>query len=153
MARTREKAKGRKTSGSFLSLPHKLIESNEFNNLKPSTIKLIINLAAQFRGKNNGDLTTAWAVMEKYGWRSKDTLYRAIREAEGTGFILRTRQGGLNKCNLFAITWQSIDECGGKLDVNSTRVASNAWKLNSPVQLSNQPATNIVPMNKSCKNN
>ncbi len=151
MARTREKTKGRKTSGSFLSLPHKLIESNEFYNLKPSTIKLIINLGAQFRGKNNGDLTTAWSVMEKCGWRSKDTLFRAIKEAEETGFILRTRQGGLNKCNLFAITWHSIDECGGKLDVNSTRVASNAWKLDPLVQLSGQPSTNIVPMKANSK--
>lgn len=151
MARTREKVKGRKTSGSFLSLPHKIIESVEFSKLKPSTIKLIINLGAQFRGKNNGDLTAAWVIMEKYGWRSKDTLYRAIKEAEETGFILRTRQGGLNKCNLFAITWKPIDECGGKLDVKSTRVASNAWKSNPPVPLSGQPVTNIGLVKASSK--
>ena len=143
MVRTRENVKGRKTSHSFLSLPHNIIESAEFGKLKPSTVKLIINLGAQFRGKNNGDLTAAWVIMKKFGWRSKDTLYRAIKEAEETGFILRTRQGGLNKCNLFAITWKPIDECGGKLDVKPTRVASNAWKLNSPVPLSGQLVTNI----------
>ena len=109
----REKTKNRKTGRSFLMLPHIILDSEGYKNLSSSAVKLIIDLAAQYRGKNNGDLSTAWVFMKKRGWRSKSTLYKAMKEAEEKGFILRTRQGGINKCNLFAITWESIDECGG----------------------------------------
>lgn len=148
MARTRDKIKGRKTSKSFLSLFHVMLDSEEYTRLSPSTVKLIIDIAAQYRGNNNGDLCTAWVFMKKRGWRSKSTLYKAMKEAEESGFILRTRQGGINKANLFAITWQPIDECGGKLDVNSTRVASNSWKLNPLVQIPQKISTDTVPIDK-----
>lgn len=151
MADKRERTKNRKTRKSFLSLYHDMLDSDEYKNLSSSAVKLIVDLAAQYRGKNNGDLTTTWKIMERRGWRSKDTLYTAIYEAEQAGFIQRTRQGGRNKCNLFAITWQAIDECGGKLDVKSTYKAPNTWKLDRSVQLSGQPGTNIVPMNKGRK--
>lgn len=131
MTNKREQTKNRKTIKSFLSLPHVVLDSIAYKNLSSSAVKLIIDLAAQYRGKNNGDLSAAWVLMKKRGWRSKSTLYRAIKVAEEAGFILRTRQGGINKCNLFAITWQSVDECGGKLDVNPSTVASNAWKIKS----------------------
>lgn len=148
VANKREKTKNRKTSGSFLRLRHDILESDAYKKLSSSTVKLIIDLAAQYRGKNNGDLCTAWVFMKERGWRSKSTLYKAMKEAEDAGFILRTRQGGINKCNLFAVTWESIDECGGKLDVKSTRVASNTWKLNPPVQKPYHPSTEIVPIEK-----
>ena len=148
VASKREKTKNRKTRGSFLRLRHDILESDAYKKLSSSAVKLIIDLAAQYRGKNNGDLSTAWVFMKKRGWRSKSTLYKAMKEAEEKGFIFRTRQGGINKCNLFAITWESIDECGGKLDVRTTNVASNSWKLGSPVQKQYQPSTEIVPIEK-----
>lgn len=126
---TLERTKGRRKFKRVLLLPHYMITGDEFHKLSSSAIKLLIDIAVQYNGFNNGDLTTAWGIMEKNGWKSKGTLFKAIHELEETEFIVRTRQGGKNKCNLFAITWQSIDDCKGKLDVNPTRVASNAWKL------------------------
>lgn len=58
--------------------------------------------------------------MRKHGWRSKAALQRAIDELLQTGFIVRTRLGGRNRAALYAITWLSINECGGKLDVRPT---------------------------------
>ena len=151
MSNTRERTKNRKSKKPFLLLPREMITSAGYKKLSGSAIKLLIDLGAQYYGTNNGDLTTSWTIMKERGWRSKDTLYKAINELEHAMFILRTRQGGRNKCNLFAITWQPIDECKGKLDVSSTRVASNAWKLDPLVQLSGQPITNIVPMKANSK--
>jgi len=148
MAKKYQQVKNRSSKKPFLLLPRDMITSDAYYSLSSSAIKLLICLGAQYYGTNNGDLTTAWSIMKDRGWRSKETLQNAIKELENTGFIIRTRQGGRNKCNLFALTWFPIDECGGKLDVNSTRVASNNWKLNSLVQLSGQPITNIVPMKK-----
>lgn len=149
MARTRERSKGRKSDKPFLRLYRDVIESGEFADLSGNAVKLLIDLGAQYRGNNNGDLGVWWRLMKQKGWKSKDTLYRAIHELEATEFILRTRQGGLNLPSLFAITCFPIDECKGKLDVRPTKVAPNTWrKLNVPVRNPYQQSTNIVPMKR-----
>jgi hypothetical protein len=66
--------------------------------------------------------------MKARGWKSKDTLQRALVELLGTGMIEKTRQGGLHCPTLYAFTWLPIEECGGKLDVKATSVPSNLWR-------------------------
>lgn len=131
MARSRLRLKGRRESGSFLALPHTLLDSPQWASLSVFTRILILDIAAQYRGTNNGDLSAAWSIMQKRGWKSRDTLGRALKEALDRGFIELTRQGGRNRPNLYALTWLRIDECGGKLEVPSTRVASGLWKNRS----------------------
>lgn len=79
---------------------------------------LLFELLGQYRGRNNGDLTTAWSVLKDRGWRSRDTVQKAEAELLRTGWIVKTRQGGRNRCNLFALTFYDIDDCKGKLDVH-----------------------------------
>ncbi len=129
MALDRRRAKGRADSGSFVAVPHRILEHDNYASLSARAVKLLIDLFAQYRGSNNGDLAAAWKLMQKRGWRSKETLHRAKRELLQKGFIETTRQGGRHVCSLFAVTWLAIDECGGKLDVMPTRVASGHWKL------------------------
>jgi hypothetical protein len=125
--RKRERTKGRRNTGSFLGLPKQVITSDAYNQLGAWSVKLLVDVAKQYNGSNNGDLHAAWSILSGQGWRSKGTLSRAIKELIDRGFIELTRQGGKNRCSLYAITWQPIDECKGKLDVKETRVASNLW--------------------------
>ena len=53
--------------------------------------------------------------MRQRGWRSSSTLNRARQELVYYGFIELTRQGGLGCCSLYAITWEGIDHCNGKI--------------------------------------
>lgn len=76
---------------------------------------------------NNGDISIAWKIMGSRGWHSKETLRQAEIELLDSGFISKTRQGGRNKCNLYAVTWWAIDECKGKLDVKPTAVPPDNW--------------------------
>ncbi|WP_157673558.1 hypothetical protein [Endozoicomonas ascidiicola] len=49
---------------------------------------------------------------------------------------MQTRMGlamGRGKPHLYALTFLAIDECGGKLDVAATRVASGKWKEEQPL--------------------
>jgi len=124
----RRKIKGRMDSGSFLSIPHQVLRSEMFRSLSANAVKLLIDLSADYNGRNNGDLCCSWKVMQPKGWRSRDTLIKAQRNLEESGFILRTRQGGRNSANLFAITWRGIDECKGKLDIHPNPVPLNLWK-------------------------
>jgi len=146
---TRERAKGRRSGKPFFMLPRDVIESQEYAVLSGNAVKLLVDLGAQYRGKNNGDLAVTWSIMRKKGWKSKDTLYRAIYELENSDFIIRTRQGMMNKPTLFALSFLAIDECGGKLDIRPQKVAPNTWrKLHAPVRFPGQSSTSIVPMRR-----
>jgi hypothetical protein len=122
------RVKGRSVSGRFLAFPAHLLESQEYAALRSYEVKLLVDLFTQFRGANNGDYCAAWKYMRDRGWRSRSTLYKAILGLLGKGFIAKTRQGGLNLCSLYSVTWLAVDDCNGKLDCRSTSVATNEWK-------------------------
>ena len=88
---------------------------------------LLWEICYQYNGYNNGDLCAVFSVMQKRGFRSKGTLDRAIKELLEKGWISITRVGGRHRCTLYALTFQAIDECRGKLDVPATNVASRDW--------------------------
>jgi hypothetical protein len=132
MNHSRRKIVGRADSGGYFKLPHAVMESANYRALSPHARMLLNDLGLQFRGANNGDLSAAWKLMQPRGWRSRDTLGRALAELLHYGLIEKTRQGGMNLPNLFALTWHPIDECRNKLEVSATRVASGLWKTPQP---------------------
>ena len=113
-------------------MPHRVLDCEAYTRLSSKGVKLLVDLFAQYRGSNNGDLGMAWTVMEKRGWHSRDTLTRARKELVDNGFIIKTRQGGRHQCNLYAVTWLAIDDCKGKLDCPPTNVAPGYWKDGRP---------------------
>ncbi len=132
MARKHPKRGGER---SFAAKPHHIFRPNFANQssspasvLSHKAAHLLDNLAAQYNGMNNGDLSAAPKIMALFGWTSQGSIHSALVELLALGFIEQTRQGGKNRCSLYALTWHSIDECGGKLDVLPTRIASNLWK-------------------------
>lgn len=120
--------KGRRASAPFLSLPSNILHSEEWAALTPFEVKLLIDLGAQYNGRNNGNLCAAWTLMKPRGWRSPGTLSKALRGLQANGFIELTRQGGLHQCSLYALTWRGIDDCDGKHDANAWPVPTNRWK-------------------------
>ena len=128
----RRLVKGRQTTGSFLRLPHHVLQHETFRTLSPKATKLLVDIAAQYRGSNNGDLCATFSLMKNRGWNSSDQLNKAKKELVEKDVIRVARQGGLNKCNLYALTWFPIDECKGKLDIPSTITAPVDWKIGSP---------------------
>lgn len=134
MARTRLKSKGRRENGTYVGIPHAITRSREYAALSAIAVKLLIDLADQFNGSNNGDFQATWPFMKSKGWRSKATLYRALNELLNREFVIVSRQGGRHVCSLYALTFLAIDDCKGKLDINETTVPSSAWKKNSVPQ-------------------
>lgn len=135
MVDNRQKVKGRRTGHTFAAKPHNIFRADCKNKIpSPASVlshkaaHLLDNLIAQYDGKNNGDLSAAPKIMKLYGWTSQGSVHSSIVELIASGFIEQTRQGGKNQCSLYAVTWLAIDECNGKLDFNSTKVASNLWK-------------------------
>jgi hypothetical protein len=123
-----QRQKGRNPSDSFLGLPHRMIHHENFRTLSTRATKLLIDIAAQYRGSNNGDLCAPFRLMKQRGWRSSDQLYKARDELLDRELIVVSRQGGRNRCTLYALTWLSVDDCDGKLDINASGVPSHNWK-------------------------
>lgn len=146
MTRSRAKAKGRREKGTYAGIPHSITRSKEYAALSASAVKLLVDLADQFNGSNNGDIQATWPFMRNKGWKSKATLYRALEELLQRQFVIVSRQGGRHKCTLYALTWYAIDECKGKLEIDETRAPCNAWKTKSVVQKLGQCGTETRPI-------
>ena len=115
-----------KPTGRYIAIPHTVMRCEDYRNLKGTAVKLLNALAFQYNGRNNGDLTAAWSVMNKHhGFRSKATLTHAIQELLDANLITRTRQGYFQnpggQCALYAVNWYAIHECPEKrLDLKRT---------------------------------
>ncbi|ARO88828.1 hypothetical protein EBAPG3_014200 [Nitrosospira lacus] len=123
----------RRERGGFAALPHCLLESQVFIGLSAHAIKLLSDLLVQFKGFNNGDLCLAWSIMEKRGWKSRDTLNKARQELLEVELILITRYGDRKRPHLYALTFFAVDECGGKLDIHATEKPMSLWRLHDPM--------------------
>lgn len=122
---------GRRTGASFVQIPHFVLESQQWGQMDAFALKLLMELARQYKGNNNGDLSATAEMLKDRSatWSSKDTLPKKLRYLEEQGWIVKTRQGGRHiGCNLYAITWWAIDPCSGKHQHPTGLKASNLWK-------------------------
>ena len=130
----------------FVALPHVVLESPDYLGLRSSAKALLVDLAFQYNGRNNGDLTSAFGYMKKRGWCSKQTIASALRELVAAGLVVKTRQGKFQNphacCDLYALTWQPINECLGKnLEVSATTTPPRKFSL----EASRTPGPEIGP--------
>lgn len=112
--------------GGVAVLPNAVLSSPRYIKLSWAAKALLTYIAGQYNHHNNGDLCATVSMLEKYGFKSRDTLTRSLKQLENNGLIYKTRVGGkdwakgTNLPTLYAITWQPIDECKGKLEVDPT---------------------------------
>ena len=131
---SRIKAKGRRETGRFVAFPHTVIKTQDYIGLSYKSKVLLMDLALQYYGSNNGDLTVALAVLRNRGWKRQATISEAVKELLDADLIIRTREGQFrnphSRCALYAITWQPIDDCNGKdLCVNPTTTAPRKFSF------------------------
>lgn len=132
----------RRETGGFAALPHCLLESGVYIGLSAHAVKLLIDLLAQFKGFNNGDLCLSWSIMEKRGWKSRDTLNKARKELMDVELIFVSRYGDRKRPHLYALTFFAVDECGGKLDISATSKPLSLWRLHEsspPIKIKSAP--------------
>ncbi len=119
--------------GMALILPSSMLEHPNFLRLSAHAVKLLVDLGRQYKGHNNGYLCCSWSAMAKRGWRSNNTVRRAMHELEHYGIILRSKQGGKNVATLHALSWRNINEQRGRvLDIAMTLTPHNTWKIAVP---------------------
>jgi hypothetical protein len=140
--------------GSYVALSRFALQSQSFAKLSPHAVKLLLDFMAGYSGFSNGDLSMPWSHAVTRGWRSRDTLNRALKELLDGGWIIKTRQGGRRNrtCCLYAITLFSIDDCRHKTGVSKfdagitpTERPPGGWYRDPPtavVKMSNAPRGN-----------
>ena len=105
----RFKLKGRSKGPPFVQLYFGITDSAQFGELSGNALKLLLELARQYRPGRNGDLSIPWSLLRYRGWKSQGTVARAKNELLQAGWIIETRKGGKHRCSLYAVTWQPID--------------------------------------------
>ncbi len=153
VARSLRKSKGRSASGTFAALPHVVMDSEGFRSLSGGALKVLLGLLRQYRGSNNGDLSASISQAKAWGVNSTSTLAAALKELQERDLIVRTREGRFTKpggcCALYALSWQPVDECGGKLEVEPTTTPPRKFSLErteNPLRKSNRVDSKIEAM-------
>ena len=122
-------AADKRDGGAFRQVPLSVLEGRAYLECTPYAVKLLFDLLTQYRGQNNGDLTTAWKIMKPRGWRSEMTLHKAKKDLLNAGLIVETRMGARpNKCSLYALTFYDLDE-NDKLEMTKRSFPRGAYKL------------------------
>lgn len=131
---SRPKFKGSKYTEPFVGIVRSVFDSPAFTALSPFACKLLLELAGQYRGDNNGNLTVAWSIVQKRGWRSKTTLWRVKKELIEAGFVYVTRKGHMpSTCELLALTWFPLD-VSNKFDPEAMACfEAKAYRKNLPL--------------------
>lgn len=146
MAKKKGKGFSHRKTEPFISIPIKLVTSPIVRSLKSTSIKILLELLAQYNGHNNGNLCAPKAYMKEWGISSYTTLYNGIKELLDKELIVKTRQGLFSKggrsCTLYAISWLPIHHCDG-IELETSHI--------------NQPYRTIYQLlnnngNKNCSN-
>lgn len=116
----------------FVGIPYNVASSSQFCGLSCYATRLLVDLLHQYTGKNNGQLSACWTLMEKRGWKSRGTLHRAFKELKDKGFVVVTRQGMKIKgyATLCAVTWDPINDYKVRYDdhIKINQPALNLWR-------------------------
>ena len=98
----------------FAAIDHLVIDSPAFADLKGESVRLLLIIARQFDGRNNGHLQATLSFTKERGISSKQTLQRAVADLISHGFIYRTRshgfEAGKNTHSRYAITWRKLSD-------------------------------------------
>jgi len=99
---------------SFASIPRYVIDTKAFMSLRGNSVKLLVLLASQYKGNNNGDLIITHSFYKTF-FKSSQTMYAARDELEQKGFIATNSYGGMSyggykQPSLYALTWLPVDD-------------------------------------------
>ena len=125
---SKSKRRGSNKTGAWL--PCEVLQSQASIDLTLGARNVLVAVAAQYRGNNNGDLVVTRTVLAQYGITSSDTIWRAETQLRQHRLLRRTRRGMKmrNTPSLYAITWRPIDKCNGKIGRLAGNVAGNEWR-------------------------
>lgn len=119
MARGKFKGSGIKRDGrTFVALPTVVLDSPGYRALSHTARSLLVDIARQYTGHNNGKLVACAKYLAPMGWKSNNTVQNALQQLLACGLVVETRKGGFpNTAAWYALAWCDLDQ-GEALDIN-----------------------------------
>lgn len=101
-------------AGGFAAIPWIVLDSPAYQALSHPAKALLVEIARQFHGDDNGRMVATLAYLKPRGWNSHDTIQRAKLELLASGLLYETAKGCRpNKASWYAVTWLSLDRLDG----------------------------------------
>lgn len=111
------KRRGHDTSrdpGGFVALPWSVLDSRAYLGLSHPARALLLELARQLHGDDNGRLLLSRPLLSARGWKSVDVIQRAKQELIDAELIFETVKGQRpNKASWYAVTWYRLGDLQG----------------------------------------
>lgn len=139
---SRSHPKRKTTAGRFAKLPRTVLATPAVTELTHAAFRVLVLLAAQFNGHNNGalGLSKEQAFNQNI---SNRTLYRTLRALESHGLIERTYHSSRvpPRPTMFAITWVAVDDTEWS---KGSRVATRTFSTwRPPAKPKNRPRNRL----------
>lgn len=106
------KPQRRKAGKRFAGIPLDVLHHEAVTTLDHAAFRILVLLAGEYNGRNNGALGVSWAQAKAHGIGSKNTLYRALKALVGRGLIEQTYPASRvpPRPAMYALDWQGIDD-------------------------------------------
>jgi hypothetical protein len=148
---TRIAKRPERVTGGYTSFPWAVSDSVAYRGCSLAAKALLLEIARQHNGLNNGHLHASYKWLKSRGWNSNSVVQRARKILEDRGLIVCTRKGGFGiGSSRYAVTWHKINNYHG-LDISLGGYCSGAWSLmDRPQPLIQQASrrTITVPLEK-----
>jgi hypothetical protein len=130
-ARNKRKRDTGRDGVQFVALPHIVLQSPSYRDLNHAARSLLLDIAMQHNRRNNGALVACEKYLAPLGWKSSQTITRALRELLEAKLLILTRQGFRpNRAAWYALGWQSLDVSVG-LDIDPRAYRTGQYKLST----------------------
>lgn len=129
--------------GRYALLPWAVHDSPAYTGASVAAKALLMELARQHNGANNGRLHLVHSWLAGRGWPSKSIVEKARAELIERGLIIQTKQGGMPPLgpSWYALTWLPISNYSG-LDIASHQYHRGGWQFcNLPPTVRRKPPT------------
>lgn len=143
----RKRASQNRDAGGFVALPWAVLDSPAYQGLSHPACRLLLELARQYVGDNNGRLLSSRSYLAPRGWKSADVIQRAKVELIKAGLIHETVKGHRpNKASWYALTFYPLDRLPGYDPGAAETFVRSAYRKNALLSLSHGTESgSIVP--------
>ncbi len=123
-------------SGGFVAIPWSVLDSPAYQGLSMHARALLLEIARQLRGDNNGSLLCSRAYLATRGWRSNSMAVKARNELIAAKLLHQTVKGHRpNRASWFAVTWQGLDKLDGFDEGAAETFGRSAYKAAEPLKV------------------
>ena len=129
MAKHFKHSKNKRDGDRHIAFPHVVIDSPSYRGLGYAARALLLDMARQYTGSNNGRLVACNKYLKPLGWKSHDTVTRALGELKDANLLIETRMGMRpNRAAWFALGWYTLDVTDG-IDLDPKTYRTGQYKI------------------------